>query len=116
MSLDEKTVVAQVRRLSLRELRVWVREGWVRPAQSERGPVFDDVDIARIRLLCDLRKDMSLPTDALPVILPLLDRLHQTRRELKSLSEAVEQQPEEIRQTVVATFWDIHGATKESGG
>ncbi|QJF52355.1 chaperone modulator CbpM [Roseobacter ponti] len=116
MSFDEETVVAQVRRLSLRELRVWVREGWVRPAQSARGPVFDNVDIARIRLLCDLRKDMSLPADALPVILPLLDRLHQTRRELKSLSEAVEKQPEEVRQTVVATFRNIHGDTQDRDG
>lgn len=115
MSLDERTVVARVARLSLRELRIWVRQGWVRPAYSGAGPVFDEVDIARIRLLCDLKKDMSLPTDALPVILDLIDRLHQTRRELRTLTEALEEQPEEVRRMVVAKFRDIHSNANETG-
>lgn len=100
MSLDERAVVARVNRVTLRELRLWVREGWVRPATGERGPVFDDLDVARVRLLCDLRQDMAVPTDALPVVLSLLDRLHQTRRDLRCLAEAVEEQHEEVRHAV----------------
>ena len=103
MSLDEHTVVARIERLSLRELRLWVREGWVRPAQGERGPVFDEIDVARLRLLCDLRKDMALPTDALPTVLSLIDELHRTRRDLRRLSEALDEQPAEVRRAVVAS-------------
>ena len=103
MSLDEHTVVARIERLSLRELRLWVREGWVRPAQGERGPVFDEIDVARLRLLCDLRKDMALPTDALPTVLCLIDELHRTRRDLRRLSEALDEQPAEVRRAVVAS-------------
>ncbi len=113
MSFDERTVVARVKRVNLKELRIWVREGWVRPAQSDTGLVFDEVDIARIRLLCDLKKDMSLPTDALPVVLALLDRLHQTRRELRALTEALEKQPEDVRRMVVTKFRDIHGNSND---
>lgn len=102
MSLDERMVVTRVRRLTLRDLRFWVREGWIRPAQGEKGPVFDEVDVARIRLLCDLRKDMALPTDALPVVLTLIDNLHQTRRELRALTSALQDQPDEVRHAVVA--------------
>ncbi len=102
MTLDERMVVAEVSRLTLRELRLWVREGWVRPAQGEGGPVFDEVDVARIRLLCDLRKDMSLPAEALPVVLGLLDRLHAARRDLRCLAEALDEQPEEVRARVIA--------------
>ena len=109
MSFDERTVVGHVKRVNLKELRIWVREGWVRPAHSDTGPVFDEVDIARIRLLCDLKKDMSLPTDALPVVLALLDHLHQTRRELRALTEALENQPEDVRRMVIMKFRDIHG-------
>ena len=116
MSFDERTVVAHVARLSLRELRIWVREGWVRPAQSHAGPVFDEMDIARIRLLCDLKKDMSLPTDALPVILDLIDRLHQTRRDLHALAEAIEEQPEEVRRMVVAKYRGKQGNANDAGG
>ena len=53
MRFDERTVVTEIRRLTLKDLRFWVQEGWVRPAQGEQGPVFDDIDVARLRLLCD---------------------------------------------------------------
>jgi len=114
MSFDEYTVVARVERLNLRDLRFWVRQGWLRPAQGEAGPVFDELDIARIRLLCDLRKEMSLPNDAVPVVLTLLDNLHQTRRELRALTRAIEEQPREVRHAVVSVFHGIH-ARAESG-
>lgn len=100
MSMDERSVVAEVRRVTLRELRLWVREGWVQPAQGERGPVFDEVDVARVRLLCDLRKDMALPSDALPVVLSLIDRLNETRRDLRHLVDALQEQPEQVRRSV----------------
>jgi chaperone modulatory protein CbpM len=104
MSLDEKDVVARVERVTLRELRLWVREGWVRPATGEAGPVFDEVDIARVHLLCELRKDMALPNDALPTVLTLLDHLHRVRRDLRHLTEALEEQPSDVRRAVVSAM------------
>lgn len=109
MSFDEYGVVARVRRINLRELRLWVRQGWLRPAEGEAGPVFDELDVARIRLLCDLKKEMSLPNDAVPVVLNLIDHLHRTRRELRALARAIEEQPEDVRQSVVSVFHEIHG-------
>lgn len=104
MMLDERDVVATVRRVHLEELRLWVEMGWVRPASSEAGPVFDDLDVARIRLVCDLRKDMSLPDDTVPVVLSLLDQIHGLRRELRGLAGAVDTQPDEIRQAIVQAY------------
>jgi chaperone modulatory protein CbpM len=104
MSLDERTVVARIERLTLRELRIWIREGWVRPAQGEQGPVFDDLDVARLRLLCDLRKDMALPADVMPTVLNLIDQLHCARRDLQRLTEALDEQPAEIRRTIIAAL------------
>ncbi|MDJ0992907.1 MAG: MerR family transcriptional regulator [Dinoroseobacter sp.] len=102
MRLDERAVVARVERVTLRELRLWVREGWVRPAQGESGPVFDDLDVARLHLICDLRKDMALPADVMPTVLTLIDNLHRTRRDLRILSEVLDEQPVEFRRTVLA--------------
>ncbi len=102
MSLTEQMVLSRIRRLTRRDLRHWMHEGWVRPAMGEAGPVFDEIDVARLRLLCDLRKDMALPSDALPVVLTLIDRLHETRRELRILVEALAEQPEEVRRTVIS--------------
>ena len=104
MSLGEQDVVARVRRVTLRELRLWMREGWVRPAQGEAGPVFDEIDVARIRLLCDLRKDMALPVEALPVILTLIDRLNMTRRDLRHVADALEDQPPEVRRAIAESL------------
>jgi chaperone modulatory protein CbpM len=100
MNLTEQMVLAEVRRLTRRELRIWMREGWVRPAMSERGPVFDELDIARLRLLCDLRKEMGLPPDSVPVVLTLIDRLHQTRRDLRAIMDALDDQPEDVKRAV----------------
>lgn len=104
MKLRESDVVASVRRLHLRELRTWVHEGWIRPALGDEGPLFDDLDIARIRLICDLRKEMSLPEDAVPMVLSLLDQLHGLRHELRTLAEAIDHQPEETRQAVLDAY------------
>lgn len=100
MSLTEQMVLTEIRRLTRRDLSLWMREGWVRPAMSEAGPVFDEIDVARLRLLCDLRKEMALPLDAVPVVLTLIDRLHQTRRDLHVLMEALADQPQDVRRAV----------------
>ena len=104
MILDERMVVARVRRLTPGDLRQWVREGWVRPAQGESGPVFDELDVARIRLLCDLTADMALPPEAVSVVLMLIDRLHETRRAARCLTEALEEQPEAVRDAVIRSY------------
>jgi len=104
MSYDTKAVLSRVRRLTEDDLRAWVEEGWVRPELGETGPVFDDLDIARLRLLCDLCMDMSLPDDAMPVVLTLLDRLHESRRRLRDLSHAIAAQPEPTRHAIVESY------------
>lgn len=102
MTFDERGVVARIDRLTLRELRLWVREGWVLPIQDARGPVFDEIDVARLRLLCDLRVDMALPADVVPTVLTLIDNLHRTRRDLRRLAEALDEQPSDVRRAIVA--------------
>tara|TARA_R110002072_G_scaffold127978_1_gene265546 strand:+ start:98 stop:433 length:336 start_codon:yes stop_codon:yes gene_type:complete len=102
--LGERDVLTRVRRVRLQELRLWVQEGWVRPANGDNGPRFDELDVARVRLVRDLRRDLSVPSDTVPVILSLLDQVHGLRRELRSLAEAVDAQPEETRKAIVAAY------------
>lgn len=104
MKLGEQEVVATVRRLKLRELRVWVRNGWLCPAEGDDGPLFDELDVARIRLICDLQKEMALQADAIPVVLSLLDQLHGLRRELRGLAEAVDRQPDATRRAILEAW------------
>jgi len=101
MNLKEREVVERLGTLTLTELRLWVSEGWVTP-QADRG--FAEIDVARIRLVCQLRQDMNLNEDAVPVVLSLLDQLHGLRSELRHLAKALEEQPEDVRRRVASAY------------
>lgn len=98
--LGEAQLVEQIGRLSVAELRVWCEAGWIAPAEpaqpGETDAVFDEVDIARVRLVCELRDDLGLDEGSIPVVLSLVDQLYGLRRELRALAQAVEQQPAEV--------------------
>lgn len=100
MRMTEVEVVEQTAELTLRRLRLWVRRGWVSPTLTNREPVFDSLDIARIRLVCQLKDDLNINDDAIPVVLSLIDQLHGIRRELRMLTAAVDTQPETVRERI----------------
>ena len=104
MKWSEADVVAQIEQITLRRLRLWVRRGWIAPAREEDDKRFDDLDLARIRLVCELKDDLNLNDDAVPVVLSLLDQLHGIRREFKALAQAVDQQPDAVRKTVRTAY------------
>jgi chaperone modulatory protein CbpM len=58
---------------------------------------FRDVDVARVRLIVDIRDDLGLPQDSIPVVLSLIDQVHGLRHELRRLAAAVAAQPAEVR-------------------
>jgi len=67
------------------ELRRWIDEGYVRPPATEGEPVFEEIDIERVRLILELRDDLAVNEDALPVVLSLLDQVYALRRRLREL-------------------------------
>jgi chaperone modulatory protein CbpM len=105
----EAEVVEMLGTVEVVELRVWCEAGWVAPALGEAGPVFDEVDLARIRLVRELRDDLGLDEDAIPVVLSLVDQLYGVRRELRALARAVDQQPDEVAAPVRAAFRALSG-------
>ncbi|MBP2234467.1 chaperone modulatory protein CbpM [Sinorhizobium kostiense] len=104
MKLREREVVEVFRVLTLRQLRQWVQRGWIVPSQSETGPLFDEVDLARIRLVCELRRDMNVNDDAVPIILELLDQLYGLRRDLRAVVTALLDQPDDVRQKLTQSL------------
>lgn len=102
--LSEFQVVAVVETISVHELRGWVRAGWVAPAAGDAGPMYDELDLARIQLLSQLRRDLDVPEEAMPLVLSLLDQVHGLRRELRTLAQAVEAQPDPVRDNIRAVY------------
>ena len=45
------------------------------PVEVDGDLVFDDSDVARVRLIAELRNDLGVNEDAIPVVLRLLDQV-----------------------------------------
>ena len=80
----------QVAGLQAEALRRWIANDWVRPVGGPAVYRFEDIDVARVRLIFTLRQDLSVDEEAVPVVLSLLDQLHDTRRHLHRLQAAID--------------------------
>ena len=95
-----ETVIRTVGGVRERELRAWIDEGWVRPERQRGVLIFREIDVARVRLIHDLRRDLAIGDEALPVVLNLLDQLYAMRRRLRAVNEAIATQPPAVRRTL----------------
>lgn len=87
------------------EITTWVARGWVAPDRDEGGDwVFAEIDVARVRLIRDLRRDMEIGEDAVPLVLSLLDQIYELRAAVRTLSRAIEAQPGPVRAKVRAAL------------
>jgi chaperone modulatory protein CbpM len=95
------------------ELRHWIDERWVRPEAVSEGYVFREVDVARVRLIVELRRELAIDEEALPLVLQLLDQVYALRRRLRAMSEALDAQPAAVREAVQAR---LARASREDDG
>lgn len=101
-------IVAEFAMLERLELLSWIEEAWIKPVRPDAGQaggqddewVFSDIDRARVRLIYELRYDLSVERETLPLLLSLLDQLYQQRRQVRWLGAAIQHQPGEIRQAI----------------
>lgn len=97
-------LLAEIGTVEELEVRSWIAEAWVCAEGTGAEVRFTEADVARVRLICDLRHDLEIEEESLPVVLSLLDQLYATRRRLRALSEAVAAEPEETRARVLRTY------------
>lgn len=104
MTLELTSVTALFVDLPVQELTGWVERGWVRPEGDAPAWVFQEIDVARVRLIHDLRRGMDLDEDSIPLVLSLLDQIYDLRSELQAVLRAIEAQPAEIRTAIRAAL------------
>jgi chaperone modulatory protein CbpM len=80
-------VCARIPGLGEEELLAWLQEEWVRPARRNGDYEFGEVDVARIRLILDLHREMAVEAPTVPLVLSLIDQLFATRRQLRLVLE-----------------------------
>lgn len=84
-----ETLVVRLGRTSEREVESWIDRAWLR-GQEEQGEYrFDAFDEARARLILELRHDLGVEEETLPVVLSLLDQLYAARRQMRLMATAL---------------------------
>ena len=97
--LTEQDIVARIHHLTVTRLRVWVTQGYIKPA-TEVGQGFSEADLARATLISNLEDELGFAEDDVPVLLNLIDQIHGLRSELRGMVEAVDDLPPDVRTTV----------------
>ncbi|MGH6977055.1 MAG: chaperone modulator CbpM [Stellaceae bacterium] len=93
--------VCQMVQLEPFELERWIAQRWVLPESEGANYVFDELDVARVRLIVEMHRDLAVGEDAMSIVLRLLDQLYATRRQMRSLLRALETLPEDHRAGVL---------------
>lgn len=91
----------------LTTLRVerWVARGLLRPTPGDaEGWSFEQVDIARVRLLAELCDDLGLDDDTVEAVIGLIDQVHTLRGQIDLLARAIAEQPAETRAAIAASL------------
>ena len=101
-------VLERVAGLEEAELVAWIERRWVRaepaPGAPAGGYLFHEVDVARVRLIHDIRRDCAVDDEALDLVLSLVDQVYRLRRQLTALAAAVDAQPATVRDAIVTTL------------
>jgi chaperone modulatory protein CbpM len=96
-TFDEILSIYRIERV---ELTGWIEQRWVRPRQTAEGYLFDRVDEARISLIGELRRDFACDDEVLGLVLSLLDQLYASRQLLRTVEQAVDTLPADVREAI----------------
>lgn len=108
MTMNLVELVEAIDTLRREDLEAWMRASLVHATGRPDAPEFSEAECARVRMICSLHYDMEIDTDALPVVVELVDQLHETRRQLHALSAALLDQDEHIRSLVLTRLQASH--------
>jgi chaperone modulatory protein CbpM len=95
------------RHLTVVHVERWVQLGLLRPMGDEPGWNFEDVDVARARLLAELTGDLGIDEDSLETVVDLLDQVHTLRHQLHQIGLAIGRQPVEAREAIAVALKDL---------
>jgi chaperone modulatory protein CbpM len=98
--IGEQQLIDAMDRLESDALKRWIDFGWVSPMVDGDDVRYDVVDVARVRLICDLHYELRIEESSLSVVLSLMDQLYAARRDLRRLAVAVKAQPDDVRQAI----------------
>ena len=82
----------------------WVSRGLLRPSGAGDGWRFEQIDVARARLLGELVDELGFEEESVETVVDLVDQVHTLRRQLDLLGRAIAEQPAETRVAIAAAL------------
>jgi chaperone modulatory protein CbpM len=74
----------------MQTMEFWLEQRWLIPEETAAGMRFSDRDIARARLIQELKGDFEINDEGVDVVLHLMDQLHGLRQALTYLHEDIQ--------------------------
>ena len=65
-------------------VEAWIEAGWLAPREGGEGRL-SEIDLARAQLIHDLKHDLGVNDEAVPIILDLIDQVHGLRRAMREM-------------------------------
>ncbi len=94
---SEEQILADMHGVTRLRLQTWIEEGIIRPQQRGGKTVYDELDRARLELVCTLCDDFEMSEDALSIFTAHLDQLNALRADMAHLMQAIAEQPDDVR-------------------
>lgn len=91
-------------RLTTVHVERWVARGLLRPSGTIEAWRFEQVDVARARLLAELGDELGFDEEAVETVVDLVDQVHTLRRQLDLLGRAIAGQPAATREAIAAAL------------
>lgn len=85
-----KHQLAKTSGIKVKTLEFWIEQEWLVPETTSSGTGFTDVDVARVRLIRELKNDLGANDEGIAVILHLMDQLHGMRRVLARMKDEMQ--------------------------
>ena len=82
----------------------WVARGLLRPVGQGDAWTFEQVDVARARLLVELADEIGFDDEAVETIIGLIDQVHTLRGQLDLLARAIAEQPPATREAIAGAL------------
>jgi MerR family transcriptional regulator/heat shock protein HspR len=91
------SIVSRLLDVHPQTLRLYEREGFIRPKRSNRQRVYSERDIERINLILQLTREMGVNRAGVDIILRMRHRMEVLQTEMEDMMDYLE---EEIRKDV----------------
>ena len=84
-------------RIDRQTVEDYISRQWLRPVYQPSGWYFEEIDIARLQLVCHLTQDIEVNEQGMDVVLSLLDQLYGMRAQAQKINQAISGQSSEVQ-------------------